>query len=794
MSQAALDLRTVFRACVVSAVREGEPLMGKLVEVTRNALTQEESSVRNIQQRNNLSDALNALKQHEAALLKGYPMALLEIFAEGPANAKVRPADASGMDFGELSLMDDSEVQDQVELARAQQLAAHATEGVLSELNTLVSSAQGLRSVQPERNPLRPENYIRALQRVVSETGATSEVRQLWMQHMRGLLGKLLEGEYQRMAKMLRDQGVQPVGYAVLGTPGGAVGRSGYGAPQQAMATGYGGGYATGYGHTSGYGGASGYNSRGMGAPTGWQGDSQQSPLAAEAEEAILTVGILRQMLAGADPFNPPGYGAVAPQMIAQPASRWENAPAAMPSVPGPLGSAYAAIPAVAVDAMEDMAQLERLVNRLAGGAQAAAPLSAWRAPVQLAQPIYTVPFVAPTESPAVAADVVANMMATLAQDARLLPPMQLAVKKLEEPLKQLVRFDPRFFTDAGHPARRLLDEITQRSLAFTTEDAPGFAQFVRLVNEGVAHLAASQIKDSTPFETVLRALYSAWDTQEQRKKAQEAAEQQARQRAEQRAMLAERVAADIRKLHDIGNVPADILDFAAGPWADVVALAQVSAEGQQDDPSGYLALVPLLLWSAQPELTRLEPERLTHAIPDMLAKLRQGLRSIDYPADKASAFIARLVALHQAAFEAPPAPGISIPLPQGDAVAEPGDSMGSELPPEEDSSQALLEPTASQAAALAEDPFANFVVGAWVELISNQRPVRTQLTWTSPNGTLFLFTSPDGSTQSMTRRMRDKLASEGTLRVIRYKPSSRSANSAPADLSRTPPKVSKGR
>ncbi len=83
--------------------------------------------------------------------------------------------------------------------------------------------------------------------------------------------------------------------------------------------------------------------------------------------------------------------------------------PAAVPSVPGPLGSAYAAIPAVAVDAMEDMAQLERLVNRLAGGAQAAAPLSAWRAPVQLAQPIYTVPFVAPTESPAVAADVVAE-------------------------------------------------------------------------------------------------------------------------------------------------------------------------------------------------------------------------------------------------------------------------------------------------------------------------------------------------------------------------------------------------
>ncbi|OYW79326.1 MAG: hypothetical protein B7Z26_08245 [Asticcacaulis sp. 32-58-5] len=132
--------------------------MGKLVEVTRNALTQEESSVRNIQQRNNLSDALNALKQHEAALLKGYPMALLEIFAEGPANAKVRPADASGMDFGELSLMDDSEVQDQVELARAQQLAAHATIPVINGLTDKSHPCQiiaDLQTIEEHRGPVK---------------------------------------------------------------------------------------------------------------------------------------------------------------------------------------------------------------------------------------------------------------------------------------------------------------------------------------------------------------------------------------------------------------------------------------------------------------------------------------------------------------------------------------------------------------------------------------------------------------------------------------------------------------
>ena len=57
------------------------------------------------------------------------------------------------------------------------------------------------------------------------------------------------------------------------------------------------------------------------------------------------------------------------------------------------------------------------------------------------------------------------------------------------------------------------------------------------------------------------------------------------------------------------------------------------------------------------------------------------------------------------------------------------------------------------------------------MELVTNGRVVRTQLTWASPHGTLFLFTAPDASTQSMTRRMRDKLAAEGSLRVVPAQP-----------------------
>lgn len=755
--------------------------MGKLVKVTRGALAGEESSSRNIQQRNLISDSLRLLNKHEAALIKGYSMALLEIFAEGPATSKGRATEDTGMDFGELSLLDESEMLAQVELSKAQQSALHATDAVLAELNTLVSSAQGLRSVQPERNPLRPESYIRALQQVVGETGVSSEIRQLWMQHMRDLLGKLLVDEYKSTAKSLREHGVQPVGYAVVSAPGGGSSRrggpgTGYGG------TGYGTGYAgpgTGYGSSyEGYGhslnapmgdyGHTGYG-HGSGPATGWSGDSQQGAMAPAAEEALLTVGILRQMLAGGgDPFDPRAYGAAPMQQVMlQPGSMpagWIDPRADVNSAQSSLAGEHFPSGAAA-EAMEDMAQLERLVGRLANPGSASrpgslpAPLSNPRA--SSVAPLFyaSMPMAAAARSPALAIEVVRRMMENISKDARLLAPVQRAVKSLEPSLKQLVQHDGRFFTDETHPARRLLDELTQRSLAYTAETEPGFSRFMKLVTEAVDHLSTNEIKDSGPFDTVLKALQSAWDTQEKKVQAQKDAEQKAQLHAEQREMLAEKMAADIRKLPDLERVPADVLDFAAGPWADVVALAQVmkSGDGAEDDPGGYLALVPVLLWTAQPDLTRLETDRLNEAIPGLLAKLRKGLKTINYPAVQTSAFLQRLVGLHQAAFEKPSASSFiaSQPNLQDDGPTSAELSVSSFAPP--DSEQAVMD---------APDPYADFKIGVWVELVTNGRVVRTQLTWTSPHSTLFLFTAQDASTQSMTRRMRDKLASEGLLRI----------------------------
>jgi hypothetical protein len=121
-------------------------------------------------------------------------------------------------------------------------------------------------------------------------------------------------------------------------------------------------------------------------------------------------------------------------------------------------------------------------------------------------------------------------------------------------------------------------------------------------------------------------------------------------------------------------------------------------------------------------------------------------------------------------------------PVEDGDpwvAPEEARDSNFIELPEGPDADTPGIVPEAAGAdAAPASPPVAGAMaagatlpLGSWVELMTHGEWVRTQLTWASPHGTLFLFTSVHGSTQSMTRRTHDKLVAAGQLRMISGQP-----------------------
>ena len=243
-------------------------------------------------------------------------------------------------------------------------------------------------------------------------------------------------------------------------------------------------------------------------------------------------------------------------------------------------------------------------------------------------------------------------------------------------------------------------------------------------------------------------------------------------QHIEQRNVLAEKIARDIISHRDAASVPSVVIEFLCGPWAHVVAQARIAASSGSSNADKYQALISALLWSTHPELTRKNISKLTRLVPLLLGTLREGLDTIKYPAIKTAGFLEALMGLHQQAFRAgdsnlgTKAPTAKeVPVFSADPWVAPEEACASNFvqiqgSDEADKSQPPMSPTDVM-------PNDDLPLGAWVELLVDGHWVRTQLTWASPHGTLYLFTSAIGTSQSMTRRSRDRLVAAGNLRVI---------------------------
>ena len=78
------------------------------------------------------------------------------------------------------------------------------------------------------------------------------------------------------------------------------------------------------------------------------------------------------------------------------------------------------------------------------------------------------------------------------------------------------------------------------------------------------------------------------------------------------------------------------------------------------------------------------------------------------------------------------------------------------------------LDPEQEPAETSTESDMASLTrVGNWVELQVNESWVRSQLTWASPQGSLFMFSSVGGAAHSMTQRTLARLLIDGQIRLI---------------------------
>jgi hypothetical protein len=756
---------------VQAMLAQSRPLLEHVVEAARIALQSRQDSARTSGEHQAMLEARQRLTQLAPVMAERYPDALRKALAETGAAGDDKPTRSLfTIHFDELELMDETQINDSVERARARQMLMSAVEGPLADLDALVSGALGAQRVQPEHNPLRPDVFLQALQAVVSQMQVTAQVRHDWMGPLAQALGAELRKLYLSQIDQLKESGVQPAGYAMRQASGEVV----YVAP------------------------ASG------GATPGFASDSDLSAASASGD-SLLTLERLRRLLQGE--FSDAAVSTQAPRAPQSLASPDPSEPFsvrfdrefehpdtdALPRIDPPPTDFAATVPA-AFEALQEMNQVGHMMERL--GNQRAQPGSD---PAVGDNTVRRKP--AGSLGQALSMEVVSLMVDNIARDTRLLWPVQQFIRALEPALMQLALADPRFFSHKEHAARRLLQDITDRGLAFASTEDAGFQSFMRSLMNIAGPLATATIEGPEDFEQALSQLHAKWEEKEQARKQERLRAIEALQHAEQRHLLAAKISREIWLLPDIGKVPDEVSRFLLGPWAQVMAEARLAEPGTAD-PGRYQEALEALIWSAQPEQTRANTGRLARLLPKLLAKLREGLATIDYPAARTEAVFELLMQLHQQAFKpgprvaAPPPVTPSAPAPAGAASPTQGALLEDDDPwvaPSEAKESGFMDalqsesPDTSPVSAPspmppsegATDPavpgdasaLSGLVIGTWVNLQVGGKWERTQLSWIGSHGNLFLFTSASGRTQSMTLRLVERLVHQGAMCLLTQHP-----------------------
>jgi hypothetical protein len=151
--------------------------------------------------------AIQRLLDDAKAVTTTYRNELTRLVYEGGGKDQVH---AELLRFEDLRLFEDSELDQSIEVARAQQEVTTAVEDVLPTLDALISTLLGWRTIQPGLNPLRPDVFVRALQHCLSVHVPDANVREVLIAPAAGLMGANLRKLYRELSEWLRSTGVEP--------------------------------------------------------------------------------------------------------------------------------------------------------------------------------------------------------------------------------------------------------------------------------------------------------------------------------------------------------------------------------------------------------------------------------------------------------------------------------------------------------------------------------------------------------------------------------------------------------
>jgi hypothetical protein len=631
-----------------------------------------------IKRRDALLAAQFVFRQQQGVFLQRFLQSLRRQITSEQSETRPATAPAAKKAWGELSLMDDDQVNNLVAADRIGLAIGHHCEWELREVDSYVSGIQ-----VGERNPLRPELVGQALLDAVQAITDDPLSRQTLTDELTRSLAQEMRGCYADIAELLRSRGLRPQDLRVRATPDGGMSRSGGlgGSSQQnefdsshgSMST-RGGGYGgSGHGGLGQGGGRSGFGG-GHGGGGGGGGGGYAG----------------RGGGGGSGSGSGGGIGHVDPHMMDL-LRRLAHAPGAYDGYDNGHSSRMG---------------LDTLSGEPSAWGQIPLPTNL------IHQHRDELRQAATGRLDHMVIDVVGSLFDQILADPKVPPQMARLLARLQLPVLRAALGDETFFSSRRHPVRQFVNRMGSLACAFDDfSDDPG-RSFLAHVRDLVQDVAQGDFDRMDVYTAKLDDLerFIAEQTRITLKASGDAAAVVERRETDLR--LQQRYALQLQQ--QLAKVPMQefLRSFLAQVWSQAIVLA--SREGAPERALRLRTLGRSLVMSVQPKGGTAARADFLRELPNLMRTLNEGLDLIRWPDGPRKDFFGALLPAHAESLkgQAPSALDTNLLIKQLDqifGVAPPAEAdlakpmAGDTLPADLDASQRLT-PAEAKSLGLVED------------------------------------------------------------------------------------------
>lgn len=324
--------------------------------------------------------------------------------------------------------------------------------------------------------------------------------------------------------------------------------------------------------------------------------------------------------------------------------------------------------------------------------------------------------------------DLLSRVFEGVLQDDGVAPETRELLAFLQVPVLKAALRDRSFFFEEAHPARRLLDLLSQTGWEQPADqDDPVYHAMRRSVE---------RVRDAEQpeFEAAVAELEAGLAAREAAEQAAIAGPIANATRHEKR-VAAERSAQRAVALRLAGEqlVPA-VAGFLEQRWSAALALAYTIEESRPGAIDNATRTMEDLIWSVKPKATQEQRKALIARLPALLASLNKWLDATRWQDAERLQFFAELAECHASIVRAPIelAPERQLELAVEAAQQDALRRVAQEQAQAEDEAHASQGPEA--------DTLAGLERGMRLELAEGDRVRKVRLAWVSPLRTLYIF------------------------------------------------------